>query len=83
MIRDKHKHILFFNSDIKKRGALSKQRRISSSSCFVRVTVMFGIVLEKEQTRPRGYKTFSMLNSAEHEILNAHKYKNVKNFSFF
>ena len=23
---------------------------------------------------PRGYKTFSMLNSAEHEILPAHKY---------
>ena len=26
-------------------------------------------------TRPRGFKTFSMLNLAEHEILNAHKYK--------
>ena len=24
------------------------------------------------QTWPRGYKTFFMLNSAEHEILNAH-----------
>ena len=23
-----------------------------------------------------------MLNSAEHEIINAHKYKNVKKFSF-
>ena len=23
--------------------------------------------------RPQGYKTFFMLNSAEHEILNAHK----------
>ena len=34
-------------------------------------------------TRPRGYKTFFMLNSVEHEILNAHKYKNIKNFSFF
>ena len=29
---------------------------------------------------PRGYKTFFMLNSVEHEILNAHKYKNIKNF---
>ena len=28
--------------------------------------------------RPRGYKTFFMLNSVEHEILNAHKYKNIK-----
>ena len=30
----------------------------------------------------RSYNTFSMLKSAEHEILNAHKYKNIKNFSF-
>ena len=27
----------------------------------------------KAMTRPRGYKTFSMLNSAEHEIYPAHK----------
>ena len=33
--------------------------------------------------RARGYKTFFMLNSVEHKILNAHKYKNVKKFSFF
>ena len=31
----------------------------------------------------RGYKTFFMLNSTEHEILNAHKYKNIKKFGFF
>ena len=28
-------------------------------------------------------KLFFMLNSAEREILNAHKYKNIKKFSFF
>ena len=28
--------------------------------------------------RARGYKTFFILNSVEHEILNAHKYKNIK-----
>ena len=33
--------------------------------------------------RPRGYKTFFMLNSIEREILNAHKYKNIKKFVFF
>ena len=33
--------------------------------------------------RPRGYKTFFVLNSVEHEILNAHKYKNIKKFSFY
>ena len=30
---------------------------------------------------PRCYKTFSMLNSAEHEILNAHKYQEIQHFS--
>ena len=32
-------------------------------------------------TRARGYKTFFMLNSTEQEILNAHKYKNIKKLS--
>ena len=32
---------------------------------------------------PRGYKTFFMLNSTEHDILNAHKYTNIKNFGIF
>ena len=31
---------------------------------------------------PRGYKTFFLLSSIEHEILNAHKYKNIKKFGF-
>ena len=31
----------------------------------------------------RVYKTFFMLNSVEHEILNAHKYKNIKKFGIF
>ena len=33
--------------------------------------------------RAQGYKTFFMLNSTEHEILNSHKYTNIKKFSFF
>ena len=36
-----------------------------------------------DASRPQGYKTFSMLNSAEHDTLNAHKYKNVKKLSIF
>ena len=32
---------------------------------------------------PQGYKINFMLNSAEHEILNAHKYKNIKTLSIF
>ena len=31
--------------------------------------------------RLRDFETFFMLNSAEHEILNAHKYKNIKKLS--
>ena len=30
----------------------------------------------------RGYKAFFVLNSAEHEILNAHEDKKIKKFSF-
>ena len=36
----------------------------------------------REKTWPRGYKTFFMLNSTEHEISTAHKIKN-KDFSCF
>ena len=32
---------------------------------------------------PRGYNFFFMLNSAEHDILNAHKYKNINNSDIF
>ena len=37
----------------------------------------------KSVIRPRGYKTFFILNSVEHEILNAHEYKNIKKFGLF
>ena len=40
-------------------------------------------VFKIRSSQARGYKTFFMLNLAEHEILNAHKYKNNKKFSFF
>ena len=35
------------------------------------------------ELRPLGYKKNLMLNSAEHETLNAHKHENIKKFSFF
>ena len=47
--------------------------------------VFFELVLNPSKPNKytlRGYKTF-MLNSAEHEILNAHKYKNIKKLSIF
>ena len=46
---------------------------VSDGSC--------GIISPTPGIRPRGYKTFFVLNSVEHEILNAHKYKNIKKFS--
>ena len=36
-----------------------------------------------DRSRPQGYKTFFMLNSVEHEILNARKHKNIKKFGSF
>ena len=33
-------------------------------------------------TWPRGYKTYFMLSLIEHEILNVHKFKNIKKFGF-
>ena len=35
------------------------------------------------QTWSRGYKPFFMLNSAVHEVLNAHMYKNIRKSAFF
>ena len=35
-----------------------------------------------KKIRSRGYKTFFMLNLVEQEILNAHKYKNIKKFGY-
>ena len=40
-------------------------------------------LLENDQIWPRGYKISFMLNSAELEIVNAHKYKNIKRFGNF
>ena len=35
--------------------------------------------LQKYLSRPRGYKTFFMLDSAKHEIFSANKYENANN----
>ena len=43
------------------------------------ITCNLNVILLADPSRPRGYKTFIMLNSAEHEIINAHKYKSIKN----
>ena len=39
--------------------------------------------MHRDYTRARGYITFSMLNSAEHEISKARKYKNIKEIEHF
>ena len=37
----------------------------------------------KSTLGPELIKTYFMLNSVEHEILTAHKYKHIKTFGFF
>ena len=47
--------------------------------------LMVGLIGLSKQCRPgtEVLNLFSMLNSAEHEVSNAHKYKNIKKFSCF
>ena len=40
-------------------------------------------IMEVKNSRARGYKTCFMLSSVEHEILNAHKCKNIKKFGLY
>ena len=42
---------------------------------------MFSIIFEQNRPSPEVIKLFG--NSAEHEILNAYKYKSIKKFTFF
>ena len=47
------------------------------------INVLVTLFLVKSgEFRPRRYKTFFMLDSVEHEILNAHKYKISRNSAF-
>ena len=57
---------------------------LNSSFFLVREYILRGKKAElKVADWPRGYKTFFMLNSPEHEILNAHKYENINKVSIF
>ena len=49
---------------------------------FVR-DVVHNKLRKLSKLEPEVIKSFSLLNSAEHEILNAHKCKNIKKFSLF
>ena len=51
---------------------------IKQSSSPISGTAAVGVKI-----RPRVYKTYFVLTSAEHEILNAHEYKNIKQFNIF
>ena len=46
------------------------------------LTHLFHLHSKMHQTWSRGYKTFFMLNSVKPEILNGHKYKNIKKKAF-
>ena len=54
--------------------------------CLVLAWKHFNLRQSVKTIKPKqapNYKTFFMLNLTEHEILNAHKYKNIKKFGFF
>ena len=42
-------------------------------------SISYKIACASSKDRPRGYKTFFMLNSAEHEIFSANEYENANN----
>ena len=46
---------------------------------FTERIIDFSDTLCGRTARPRSYKTFFMLNSAEHEIFSANKYENANN----
>ena len=50
-----------------------RAKQIEKTSAYSRIQTL-GLVIW-----PRGYKTFFMLSSAEHEIFSANKYENVIN----
>ena len=51
--------------------------------CFAFKYRSVGRLSPGKQTGPEVIKLFFMLNSIEHEILNAHKYKSIKKFGCF
>ena len=78
---------IFFHFDMFEHQGLTNARskfqpRHSGEKVFIDFAIFSIGNYFKSSTRPRGYKTFSMLNSVEHEISNAHKYKNIKKFGF-
>ena len=68
-----------------------KKKKKKKKKDFLPLLIYTGIMTFKnkpvcfqgKQTLPRGYKTFFMLTSVEHENSNAHKYKNIKKFRLF
>ena len=46
-------------------------------------TLVWHVVSSITVSRPQGFKTFFMLNSIEYVILNAHRYKDIKEIRLF
>ena len=64
--------------DANRRSHLTNRNVITVSVC---ISQSSALTASKGIAWARGYKTFFVLNSVEHEISNAHKYKNIKTFS--
>ena len=57
---------------------LAKSFSIISSATEISYCLYLYPFSDFSDNRPQGCKTFSMLNLVGHEILNAHKYVNIK-----
>ena len=73
-------HVLFFQTCC---IFLSESTSSWIMYCNILNVLVTLFLVKSGEFRPRRYKTFFMLDSVEHEILNAHKYKNIKKFGFF
>ena len=62
-----------------------RQVRFNVNLKHLRLTKFYHLISVHDNLKPgpEVVKLFFMLNSVEHEILNAHKYKNMKKFGIF
>ena len=74
----------FLDLCVERRDLKKKRYEVEGAEEYREANKMIQKAVKKpKEIRARGYKTFFMLHSAEREILNAHKYKYIKKFSFF
>ena len=66
-----------------KKHALKLLVPVTSIVLDICILIDASILISRNANGPRGYKTFLMLNSTEHGILNAHKNENINEYGIF